>query len=169
MRANNFKGFFDVRIYAEGKQREQLKIKGDDETVFFVARFKAGEVPAGLEQFATGYTAKDGTEHARLKFKVGTRTAWYGADGKKMNRPTNADLEADRYECNIDFVAIEPDPKNPKKACGLWVNAIQAARIEHYEFAPMASYTMPLTADDAAQGEQQDTTKADTAIDDPFA
>ena len=162
MRANNLKGFFDVRIYTEGKQLEQLKIKGDVETVFFVARFKAGEVPAGLEQFAVGYTAKDGTEHARLKFKVGTRAAWYGADGKKMERPTNADLEADRYECNIDFVAIEPDPKNPKKACGLWVNAIQAARMERYEFAPMTGYTMPF----AAASEPDDPAEADTA--DPF-
>lgn len=143
MRANNLKGFFDVRIYAEGKQREQLKIKGDDETVFFVARFKAGDVPAGLEQFAVGYTAKDGTEHARLKFKVGTRAAWYGADGKKMDRPANADLEADRYECNIEFVAIEPDPANTKKACGLWVNAIQAMKLERYEFAPMTDSFAP--------------------------
>lgn len=169
MRANNLKGFFDVRIYAEGKTREQQKLKSDDETVYFLARFKSGEVPAGLEQFATNYTAKDGTEHARVKFKVGTRAAWYGVNGKKMDRPTNADLEADRYECNIDFVAIEPDPNNPKKACGLWVNAIQAARMERYEFAPMTGYTMPFTDDDPAQGVPQDTTKADPATDDPFA
>ena len=168
MRANNLKGFFDVRMYAEGKQREQLKMKSDDETIYFVARFKAGDVPAGLEAYATAYTAKDGSEHARLKFKVGTRAAWYAADGKKMDRPTNADLEADRYECNIDFVAIEKDPKNAKKASGLWVNAIQAARMERYEFAPMAGYTLPFTAEDAAQDQDQ-TTKADPATDDPFA
>lgn len=162
MKATNIKGFFDVRVYAEGKQREQLKLKSDDETVYFTARFKAGDVPAGLEQFATAYTAKDGTEHARVKFKVGSRAAWYGPDGAPCARPTNTELEADRWQVSLDFVNIPADPKNPKKACGLWVNAIQAMRLERYEFAPMTQVTPPF----AAASEPNDQNEADTA--DPF-
>lgn len=166
MKATNLKGFFDVRVYAEGKEREACKMKADDETVYFVSRFTPDTCPDNLRELVTEYVSKkDGSTNYRIKFKVGSRAAWYGPSGAPIARPTNAELECDRWQVSLDFVNIPADPGNPKKACGLWVNAIQAMRLERYEFAPMVEDSAPQPTTPAPESKGF----APAAYDDPFA
>ena len=144
MKTTNLKGFFDVRVYADGKTREACKMKADDETIYFVARFTPETCPDELRPLVTEYVSKkDGATYFRIKFKIGSRAAWYAPTGSVCQRPTNADLEGDRWQVSLDFVNIPADPSNPKKTCGLWVNAIQAMRLDRFEFAPMIDTSAP--------------------------
>lgn len=166
MKATNLKGFFDVRVYAEGKEREACKMKADDETIYFVSRFTPDTCPDDLRPYVTEYVSKkDGSTNFRLKFKVGGRAAWYAPSGAPCARPTNAELEGDRWQVSLDFVNIPADPANPKKPCGLWVNAIQAMRLERYEFAPMVDTSAQQTTPSAPISNGS----APAADEDPFA
>ena len=127
------KGYFDVRQYNDKKPREQWKLKGDDETIGF--GFTTTE-PGEFAEFARQYEAKDGATAYRVNFKIGGRCQWFGPDGRRIDRPTNAELEADRWECVIDYNVLH-GAEGSKEARGYWVNAIQCKKVGRYEFAPM--------------------------------
>lgn len=61
-------GYFDVKIYQEGKPREQWRTKSDDDNITFgfITR-EAGE----FSQFAKQFTNKDGEQMHRVTFKIG--------------------------------------------------------------------------------------------------
>lgn len=171
MKANNLKGWFDVRQYNEKKPREQWKIKGDDETIGFGF---TTEDPGDFAEFARQYTNKDGKTAYRVNFKIGGRCQWFAANGERIDRPTNSELEADRWLVNLDYTALH-GKEGTKEARGYWVNAIQAVKVQRYEFAPMEVATAPFpavetaAADTAPQAADTASQAAETIEDDPFA
>ena len=55
-----------------------------------------------------------------------------------MQRPTNAELEANRYNVQIDFTRKAKNDANPLSPSGYWVNNIMISPIEQNPFAGQA-------------------------------
>lgn len=125
MRIDFIKGYFDVREYNAKKQRAERTIKGNDTTITFDVIFNAADLPAELARYAKSYE-KEGVTKYVVKFKVSNKTAFFAKQGGrvvKIDRPDNADLDGNRYECCIDFRELNGDPAK-MEACGYWANGI---------------------------------------------
>lgn len=73
-----------------------------------------------------------------VKFKIGANARWFNKNAKPMQRPTNAELEANRYNVQIDFTRKAKDASNPLKPSGYWVNNIMISKIESNPFSGQA-------------------------------
>lgn len=73
-----------------------------------------------------------------VKFKIGANAKWFDKFAKPCARPTNAELEANRYNVQIDFTRKAKDPSNPLKPSGYWVNNIMISPIESNPFSGQA-------------------------------
>lgn len=73
-----------------------------------------------------------------VKFKIGANAKWFDKFAKPCARPTNAELEANRYNVQIDFTRKAKDPSNPLKPSGYWVNNIMISPIESNPFRDQA-------------------------------
>jgi hypothetical protein len=82
-----------------------------------------------------------------VKFKIGANCKWFDKHAVACDRPTNAELEANRFNVQIDFVRREKDPSNPLKPSGYWVNAIMFAVVENNPFTGQA-FEAPAEVDD---------------------
>ena len=157
-------GIFDCRKYDQTgkKTHDQREWLSDAEVVTFSALIPKGDVPAcllkadgTLDDFAALKISKreraaaeaEGREPVEdcvvAKFKIGSRTAWFDKYGKPTDRPTNEELEKNRYMVQIDFNRKEKDPTQPLKASGYWVNNIMFTVVERNPFEGQAFEVAP--------------------------
>lgn len=183
-----FGGIFDCRKYDQSgkKAHDQRELLADTDNIAFSAIVPADAVPevfminGELDEFARPKASKREREAAAaegreprldsvvVKFKIGANARWFDAAAQPMQqRPTNAELEANRYNVQIDFTRKEKDPSNPLKPSGYWVNNIMISKIESNPFVGQAF-------EQAAAAAAEPTTDAsfedeDDGVDLPFA
>lgn len=175
-------GIFDCRKYDSTgkKQHDQREMMADTDNVTFSALFGINDVPECFKingefdpLLKPKSTKREREEAARegreavadalaAKFKIGANCKWFDKYGKPCDRPTNAELEANRWNVQIDFTRKEKDAANPLKPSGYWVNAIMVAKVETNPFDGQAFETAPENDD------PQDAPSADEHDDLPF-
>lgn len=154
-------GIFDCRKYDQSgkKAHDQRELLADSENITFSTLFPADQVPevfapnGKLDEFARPKSSKREKENAEhenrqpredvvsCKFKIGANCKWFDRFAKPMDRPTNAELEANRFNVQIDFTKKKKDPSKPLSPSGYWVNAIMIAPIENNPFTGQAFAT----------------------------
>lgn len=153
MRQDNLTGYFDVREYNAKKAVQERAIKSDDATITFGVAFAPEQLPKELSDYAKACESKkDGHKYMLIKFKIGSRCRWFARNEKgvvaETARPTNADLDGNRYECCIDYKQLNGDP-NKQEAYGYWANAILIAEAQSNYFADLNAETVE-TAEQSA-------------------
>lgn len=169
-------GLFDCRMY-DGKTKEHSarRLKADTENIVFSAMFLKEELP---DQFKVGGAPDQMLKERSTKkeraaaaaenrqpvldafvaaFKIGQTTKWFDKYGHATDRPTNEELESERWNVQIDFSRREKDPNNPLRASGYWVNAIMVAKVESNPFEGQAFEQAPEA--DAEQDSDEDAQK----------
>lgn len=151
-------GIFDCRAYDQSGKltHDQRKMLADTDNVTFSALIPIDQVPdmfkpgGQLDEYAKPKSSKKEREAAKaenreavldvvsVKFKIGANAKWFDKFAKPCARPTNAELEANRYNVQIDFTRKAKDPSNPLKPSGYWVNNIMISPIESNPFSGQA-------------------------------
>ena len=151
-------GIFDCRKYDQSgkKSHDQREILADTENVTFSALFPINDVPevfmvnGKLDEFARPRVSKRERLAAQaenrepvedvvaVKFKIGASTRWFDEHAKPCDRPTNTELEANRWNVQIDFARKEKDTAQPLKPSGYWCNNIMVEKVENNPFAGQA-------------------------------
>ena len=151
-------GIFDCRKYDQSGKlaHDQRQLLADTDNVTFSALIPADQVPdcfktnGQLDEFARPKASKKEREAAQaenrqpvcdvvsVKFKIGANCKWFDKFAKPCSRPTNAELEANRYNVQIDFTKKEKDATNPLRPSGYWVNSIMISPIEANPFSGQA-------------------------------
>lgn len=151
-------GIFDCRAYDQSGKltHDQRKMLADTDNVTFSAFIPIDQVPdmfkpgGQLDEYAKPKSSKKEREAAKaenreavldvvaVKFKIGANAKWFDKFAKPCARPTNAELEANRYDVQIDFTRKAKDPSNPLKPSGYWVNNIMISQIESNPFSGQA-------------------------------
>lgn len=151
-------GIFDCRKYDQSgkKDHDQREMLADTDNISFSALIPSNQVPecfttnGMLDTFARPRTSKREKEAAEregrqpiedvvsVKFKIGLNCKWFDKFAKPMNRPTNAELEANRWNVQLDFTKKEKDASKPLSPSGYWVNAIMISPIEQNPFTGQA-------------------------------
>ena len=148
-------GIFDCRKYDQSgkKTHDQRELLADTDNVTFSALFPINEVPeiflinGQLDPFARPKVSKRERNAAdaekrqpvedvvAVKFKIGANVRWFDEHAKPCDRPTNTELEANRWNVQIDFARKEKDTANPLKPSGYWCNNIMVEKVENNPFA----------------------------------
>lgn len=169
-------GLFDCREF-DGKTKEHSarRLKADTENIVFSAMFIKEELPDQFkvngapdpmlkERSTKKERAAAAAENRQpvldafvAAFKIGQTTKWFDKYGHATDRPTNEELETERWNVQIDFSRREKDPSNPLKASGYWVNAIMVAKVESNPFEGQAFEQAP--EDDAEQDSEDEAQK----------
>ena len=164
-------GIFDCRKYDQSGKlaHDQRQLLADTDNVTFSALIPANQVPdcfktnGELDEFARPKASKKEREAAQaenrqpvcdvvsVKFKIGANCKWFDKFAKPCERPTNAELEAHRYNVQIDFAKKEKDPSNPLSPSGYWVNCIMINPIENNPFSDQAFAADPNAGAQAPQ------------------
>lgn len=151
-------GIFDCRKYDQSGKvpHDQRPLLADTDNVTFSALIPIDQVPevfmvnGELDTFARPKASKREREAAAaegrepvcdvvsIKFKIGANAHWFDKFAKACDRPTNAELEANRYNVQIDFTRKEKDASNPLKPSGYWVNNIMISKLEANPFEGQA-------------------------------
>ena len=151
-------GIFDCRKYDQSgkKTHDQRELLADTDNVTFSALIPIKDVPevfkvnGNLDEFAKPRASKKEREAAKaenrepvcdvvsVKFKIGANARWFNKNAKPMQRPTNAELEANRYNLQIAFTRKAKNDANPLSPSGYWVNNIMISPIEQNPFAGQA-------------------------------
>ena len=152
-------GIFDGRKYDQSgkKAHDQRELLADTDNVTFSALLPLnGGIPevfmqnGKLDEFCKTKASKRerlaAAEEQRdpvddvvaVKFKIGANCKWFDKFARPMQRPTNAELEANRYVVQIDFTRKDKNPAMPLRPSGYWVNAIMVSPIEQNPFAGQA-------------------------------
>ena len=156
-------GIFDCRKYDSTgkKQHDQREMMADTDNITFSALFMTDQVPECFkvngetdpllrpkttrkEREAALCEGREAVADAvAAKFKIGASCKWFDKFGKPCDRPTNVELEANRWNVQIDFTRKEKDESKPLKPSGYWVNAIMVAKVENNPFEGQAFETAP--------------------------
>ena len=174
-------GIFDCRKYDQSgkKTHDQRELLADTDNVTFSALFPINEVPeiflinGQLDEFARPKVSKRERNAAEaekrqavedvvaVKFKIGASTRWFDEHAKPCDRPTNTELEANRWNVQIDFARKEKDTANPLKPSGYWCNNIMVEKVENNPFAGHAFSPIddPDPEEEAEPAEQAATTE----------
>ena len=151
-------GIFDCRKFDQSgkKTHDQRELLADTDNVTFSALFPRDEVPdvflinGQLDEFARLKVSKRERLAAQaenrqpvedvvfVKFKIGASTRWFDKHAKPCDRPTNVELEANRWNVQIDFARKGKDPANVLKPSGYWCNNIMVEKVENNPFAGQA-------------------------------
>ena len=151
-------GIFDCRKYDQSGKlaHDQRQLLADTDNVTFSALIPIDQVPevfmanGAMDEFARPKASKREREAAKaenrepvcdvvsVKFKIGANCKWFDKFAKPCSRPTNAELEANRYNVQIDFTKKEKDAANPLRPSGYWVNSIMISPNEQNPFAGQA-------------------------------
>ena len=151
-------GIFDCRKFDQSgkKTHDQRELLADTDNVTFSALFPRNEVPevflinGQLDKFARLKVSKRERNAAEaekrqpvedvvsVKFKIGASTRWFDRHAKPCDRPTNVELEANRWNVQIDFARKEKDAQNQLKPSGYWCNNIMVEKVENNPFAGQA-------------------------------
>lgn len=129
-------GFFDVKLFNARVDRSLWKIKGEEDNITF--RAVMGYEQAQERQL-TGkeFTGKDGARMVAVTFKIGSRCRWFDELAQEIGKPANDTLDGVRYNVNVQYRELQPDPKNPMSPRGYWANAIQVQKVDSNPFQAM--------------------------------
>ena len=164
-------GIFDCRKYDQSGKlaHDQRALLADTDNVTFSSLVPIDQVPevflvnGTLDEFAKPKASKREREAAQaenrqpvcdvvsVKFKIGANCKWFDKYAKPCERPTNAELEANRYQVQIDFTRKDKDATNALKPSGSWVNAIMISPIEQNPFDGQAFAADPNAGAQAPQ------------------
>lgn len=126
-------GFFDVRIYQDGKPREQWRLKNDDDNISFSCSLtKVGD----FERFAKKFE-KNGETYYRVTFKIGRNCRWYNERAEAVARPSNESLDGKRFAAKVQYREVIPEDMSGKAPRGYWVSAIMFKAIDDNPFTAM--------------------------------
>ena len=151
-------GIFDCRKFDQSGKIEhaQRPMLADTDNVTFGALIPIEQVAdcfkqgGTLDEFAVARASKreraaaeqEGREPVAdvvsVRFKIGQNCKWFDKHAKPITRPTNTELEACRYQVQIDFTRKEKNPNAPLQPNGYWANAIMICPIEENPFAGQA-------------------------------
>lgn len=123
MRVDNISGYFDVRKYKAGVRYADRDLKADSDVIMFNVRYTPENLPQDLAAYAKEHKNEDGTSVFYVPFKVGARCKWFDKDGRPTERPTNAELDGERWTVCVDYRTLKGDPAK-LEACGHWANGI---------------------------------------------
>ena len=151
-------GWFDVREFKENTPREQQRMKADDQNITFSATFD--QCPQALAEFAKQYTDANGNSKWRVSFKISPKCRWFDGNAQPVDRPTNLELDGQRFEVRVQYNTLRPAPNAGDKAArGYWANCIQFERVNDNPFEafapqPMMSQQQPQVAQPQQQQQQ---------------
>lgn len=151
-------GIFDCRKYDQSgkKAHDQREMLAETDNVTFGALVPINDVPevfitnGKLDEFckpkATKKERAAASQEGRdpvddvvsVKFKIGQNCKWYDKHAKPIDKPSNVELDARRYNVQIDFTRKEKNAANPLAPSGYWVNAIMISPIEANPFQGQA-------------------------------
>ena len=151
-------GIFDCRKYDQSgkKAHDQREMLADTDNVTFCVLQPIGQVSecfmnnGQLDEFARPRVSKrereaaaaenrqEVTDVVSIKFKVGSNCKWFDRYARPMDRPTNEELEKNRWMAQLDFTKQEKDPSKPLSPSGYWVNAIMVCPVEQNPFTGQA-------------------------------
>lgn len=154
MLTEKMSGIFDCRKYDQSGKlaHDQRPLLADTDNIALSVIVPIGQVPDCFKingeidpmlairaskrerQAAEAEGREPIADVAAAKFKIGQNCKWFDKHAKAMDRPTNAELEAGRYQVQVDFTRKEKDPANPLKPSGYWANAIMLRLIEQNPF-----------------------------------
>lgn len=151
-------GIFDCRKYDQSgkKAHDQREMLADTDNVTFSVLVPLNQVPECFanngvwDEFVRPKVSKREREAAAaenrqevadvvsVKFKVGSNCKWFDRFARPMDRPTNEELEKNRWMAQLDFTKKEKDQSKPLSPSGYWVNAIMVCPIEQNPFTGQA-------------------------------
>ena len=151
-------GIFDCRAYDQsGKlSHDQRRMLTETDNITFSALIPIDRVPGvfmingQLDEFAKPKPSRSERDKAKdenrepvcdmvnVKFKIGRNAKWFDEHAKPCSKPTNEELEASRWQVQIDFNRKPKDPSQPLKPAGYWCNAIMISKVEENPFAGKA-------------------------------
>lgn len=181
-------GIFDCRKFDNSKKltHEQRQMVGENDTITFNALlpidgldecFKTnGQIDecnkpkANREERekAAAENREPKANSVAVKFKIHPNAKWFDKHAKPMQKPTNEELEAYRWNVQIDFTKKAKDQQNPLAPSGYWVNSIMAAKIENNPFEGCPFETSDEIEDDPQEQEQTQGQTQEQVTDLPF-
>ena len=126
MRLDNVSGYFDCREFDARKAYADRMMKADTQQIAFSLTFSPDQLPEVVAEFAKEFERKDGTRGFAVRMKVGAKCKFFRKEGgavRQVNRPTNEELDVERWNVCLDFNALHGD-STKKEASGYWLNGI---------------------------------------------
>ena len=126
MRLDNVSGYFDCREFDARKAYADRTLKADTQQIAFNLTFAPDKLPEEVSEFAKEFERKDGTRAFAVRMKVGAKCKFFRKENgavRQVNRPTNGELDGERWNVCLDFNALHGD-STKKEASGYWLNGI---------------------------------------------
>ena len=135
-------GYFDCRVFRQGIAKENRPMKNEGDTITFSVGF--AEYPTDIANAGGAAYIREaevnGLKRWYVGWKVGRICAFFDKDGKKTERPLNADIDGKRFDVCIQYKVLNGDPAKLEPR-GLWADAIQMKPADEITFAPMEGGT----------------------------
>lgn len=145
-------GYFDVRTFNARVDRALWKIKGEEDNITFRAVLTY-EQARELQLTGKEFTGKDGARMVAVTFKIGNRCRWFDEMAQETGKPNNETLDGVRFNVNVQYREVLPDPKNPMSPRGYWANAIQVQKVDSNPFQAMVDGAPVVVAPQEVQKE----------------
>ena len=126
MRLDNVSGYFDCREFDARKAYADRTLKADSQQIAFNMTFAPDKLPETVSEFAKEFERKDGGKAFAVRMKVGAKCKFFRKENgavRQVNRPTNEELDGERWNVCLDFNALHGDSEK-KEASGYWLNGI---------------------------------------------
>lgn len=140
MRLDNVSGYFDCREFDARKAYQDRQMKADSQQVAFSITFAPDALPECVAEFAKEFERKDGSKAFAVKVKFGAKCKFFRKDNgvvKQVVRPTNEELDGERWEVCLDFNTLHGDATK-KEANGYWANGILLVGTQSDMFADLS-------------------------------
>lgn len=139
MRLDNVSGYFDCREFDARKAYADRTMKANTQQIAFNMNFAPDQLPEMVAEFAKEFERKDGASAFAVRMKVGAKCKFFRKENgvvKQITRPTNEELDGERWEVCLDFAALHGDATK-KEASGYWANGILLAGTQSDMFADL--------------------------------
>ena len=126
MRLDNVSCYFDCREFDARKAYADRTLKADTQQISFNMTFAPDKLPDVVSEFAKEFERKDGTRGFAVRMKVVAKCKFFRKENgavRQVNRPTNEELDGERWNVCLDFNALHGD-SDKKEARGYWLNGI---------------------------------------------
>lgn len=140
MRLDNVSGYFDCREFDARKAYADRTMKADTQQIAFNITFAPYALPDSVAEFAKEFKRKDGSRAFAVQMKVGKKCKFFRKENgvvKQVARPTNEELDGERWEVCLDFNSLHGDA-NKKEASGYWANGILLVGTQSEMFADLS-------------------------------
>ena len=139
MRLDNVSGYFDCREFDARKAYADRTMKADSQQIAFNMTFAPDQLPEAVSEFAKEFERKDGGKAFAVRMKVGAKCKFFRKENgavHQVNRPTNEELDSERWNVCLDFNALHGD-STKKEASGYWLNGILLQGMQSDMFADL--------------------------------